>query len=144
MDSLTTAFEKCYTPSPISIVLADMPDVCRWMHKFMVDMSYHSQPHVFKFTKDSKGKAVMVTKRWSTDASWTSCTGTNKDYILSGLPSGCPSLIKPDYDGHDLDKLRDSVNNATKFMSADSKAWWDNWFKETEDVVNRNSFSHYL
>ena len=141
MDCLTSSFENCYTPSPTAVVLDEMPDVCRWLHTSIQDMAYHSKPHVFKFTRDSNGKAKMVIKKWSTDTEWESCVGTAMGHVLKDHPTGSPLLMKLDYRDQDLERLDDSINSASKFMSAEARRWWDQWFAETEDSVYGESLS---
>ena len=62
MESLTSALEKSYTPRPIAIIVENMPNVSTWLGGKIEAIVDHSRPHVFKFTCNRNGKAVLVFK----------------------------------------------------------------------------------
>ena len=131
MDDLTSAFEKSYTPMPTAILLENVPDFCRWLHPQIDDMCFHSKPHVFKFTRDKFGKAVMVIKKWSTDIQWVSCTGSANGHLLTDIPTGTPLLVQPNYSrDNDLDLLHDGLKHAANFLTPEASHWWECWFKD--------------
>ena len=47
------------------------------------------------------------------------------------MPTDAPILLTPIY--HELDRVKDSLPNAQKFMKQKQLDWWTNFFIEKED-----------
>ena len=48
-----------------SDVLSHVFDVKMWLTPHLEDLHQHTQPHVFKFSQNSSGKAELYYKKWS-------------------------------------------------------------------------------
>ncbi len=50
-----------------TVVLGEMFDVKTWMSPVMEGVHNHSNPHIFKFVRDSRGRCRMYYKHWNHD-----------------------------------------------------------------------------
>ena len=130
---LVAGFEKCFTPTPQGILLDKMFDVSQWISPHLESISMHSKPHVFKITRNSEGRAIILTKKWSTENIWKECEGSAMGNLLKSQPDDCPRLVKPDYEDMSFPKLKHDVESCFKYMvKEEDKQWWRSWFSDME------------
>ena len=64
---LEAGFRDCsQTPAEASS-LETIYDFAEWLTPHIQPMQHHSRPHCFKIVPDEAGKALLLTKTWSTD-----------------------------------------------------------------------------
>lgn len=96
-------------------------DVRDWLLPHQHSMSYHSKPHIFKFTLD-QGKATLQTKDWSTSPHW--CNTTGLTHILSLLPDGQPRLVQKSFADINIQLIERGVEKLRPyFQPGDIEAW---------------------
>ncbi|KAH3748463.1 uncharacterized protein LOC127861194 [Dreissena polymorpha] len=90
----------------------------------------HSRPHVFKIINQN-GKAVIYTKKWSTDKTWNVCEG---NFLLKSCPSGPVSQIAPSLERID-DKVINDMQTFASFYKDNAMAnYWDKYFNELKEI----------
>ncbi len=140
LDALMKGVEKCFRKAgtnTTSIQLDQMYDITGMLQPYLEQMKFHSKPHVFKITQNEAGKAVMVTKKWSTDETWQSCSGDANGSLLKSTPNEVPKLIKPCYDNMDFHRLSASMESMFPFMSKESdKVEWRKFLDDMEQKIN--------
>ena len=130
LPALLDGFEKSYTPSPTAIELENVFNYSSCLMDNIQDMSAHSKPHVFKFTRNSSGRAEVFYKKWSADPVWLKPIGDANGIILKNPTHEiAPEPLTPDYDEMDLCRLKSDMERAKKYMSPNGKAWWDKWLQ---------------
>ena len=74
---LLSLIERSCTPTPSAVVLDGVWDFKEWLTPHMANIEQHSWYHVYRFTRNTNGAAVLHYKVYSTDA-WL----PNKDGVL--------------------------------------------------------------
>ncbi|XP_060561179.1 uncharacterized protein LOC132720949 [Ruditapes philippinarum] len=115
MDDLITTFEKCYKQLPVTgMKIAEVYNFQEWLQ--LNNIKNHSHPHVFKFTRNEDGKAIMKYKKWSTDKKWITSTGSDK-YILQDMDDSPINKIKPTVDNLDFERLRHDTDQVARITT---------------------------
>ena len=119
--------------------LAAVFNVRDWLSPSIEVMQRHSKPHVFKITKDESGRAVLMTKMWSTSAEWQTPTGS--PYLLSNHPDGQPDMVRPDFSAVDLLRLTRQIEKLSHFLP---EAACDQWKDTLEQLHEEESGKYWV
>ena len=118
LPELFEVFEKCYTtnsttPNPRAKHVGKLPmyDIKTWLDPVRETMRYHTGPHCFRITREN-GKAVLHTKKWSTDKRWVPVRAEegSEPHLLTGLPTGEANLLEPHYDTSEVHNEQGSTD----------------------------------
>ena len=108
---------------PQWVALSHLYAIREWLEPHMCGLHNLRQFYHFAFVIEN-GEVMMHYKQWSSEK-WD-----EKKYpplqILEGLPSGIPSLIKPDYEAIELKKLENMVEKCSEigaFQNDDVEQW---------------------
>ena len=96
-----------------------------WLAPHQHAMYHHSKPHLFKFTRNNEGKAVLHTKDWST-SEWVEPTGSVTP--LHSLPEGQPNMANTLHEDLFIDLMERDTRKVHKYMDAEDIASWQDLF----------------
>ena len=132
LDKLINGFSDSYTPKPRGYIVEHIFDITSWLTPYLNTMSMHSKPHQFKITLDESNRAVIHTKKWSTDKEWTPCQSSlEQPYLLKAMPTDTPPILSPQYGDIEFEVLSKDIKSSYAYMASDEdKSWWDDWLEK--------------
>ncbi|XP_072019537.1 uncharacterized protein [Amphiura filiformis] len=114
--------------------LKNMFNIRDWLMPSIAPMRHHTQHHVFRFTLNEQGKAVMHTRQWANmTKEWTECDKTdNINYIIQSHPEGIPDLVPLCFIKPDLATFEVDIKKMEKFpwMKSDHLKEWGDFLQE--------------
>jgi len=128
LDKLRKVIAESYTPTPSTIVMENIYNLKEWLEPFIYPMTYHSQPHAFRFKENAVGQVEMTYKLWAGEQNkpWQP---TNKGplIVLDRVPPGTPSVSRPDNEPKNCpepETMEKQLKHLTQRMSNDDIKWW--------------------
>ena len=116
LEDLRNLITSRYTPNLTTVYVDNIFDIKSWIRPYVSTLQHHRTPHVFRFTKNAKGEgevemvyrllAAGESKMWLPDQPFI---------IMKELPSGHPSLLKPD---NKINPTPEQMEGSVKHLNA--------------------------
>ncbi|CAH1252417.1 Hypp9281 [Branchiostoma lanceolatum] len=152
---LEEVLKSSFHPEPKVEQFVAIWDIKNWLKPYLAPIEGHSKPHMYRFTKDSRGHVTMQYKMWSTDTVWRPTT-TDPDVLIfkeeegrQMIPTGQPPLVEPHFEEEDLRKLKSSIEKMKDHLNYDQMQWWQTFLQNPTAIHDQPStppswFLHHL
>ena len=131
LSSLLNHIPQAYNkPNTTADRIQTVYNIKDWLFPCLNKIANHSQPHQFKITK-KEGKAVLSTKKWSSNDEWQSTTG--EEHILKCHPQGQPAPTKRQDISLHLNNIRRDMPKYQTLLNGTEQEEWRDLLNELEE-----------